>query len=583
MEKKITELYKKEGSIGKCVKKLYMGLIIKNFLLMGLCQGFLCSMSIVMYKIIVEAQTNNDTDERNKNLIILFSVLCALQILGSILKNYIACDLSRLSVRLKCGVIFAVYKKVLNISILNPSQHTESNVLNYMNVDAQKLEDAITKLSLLLEAFWLILYGFSICVWLISYNIAACFVSFFGLTLLTMSLYKLIFKYEVMVAIAKDKRTQLLKNIINNVKYIKTRVWENFYHSKIYQSREAELAAIDKSNFVFVVIVALAWYNPTISYLSTYASMLIFNLKFDVAIILAYVRIFSTILKGMGYIPTVVQFFIELKVSLDRINTYLDTDELDFSWIVQTKSNPETFPREKDNQPFAIEMDLGNFYWNKMDEKLMKERREKARRKRVAIRKMKFDGTATNDANLFLENGNENQSIRTVSYQNSYMTKSTMQGSLAKTSNPTLTQSLMSGASNEKLGFQIMDIDMLIPKGELVMIVGEIGSGKSSLFQAIMNEMAMKFQNPMPQLKLNGELFYVSQNPWLLNMTIKDNIILDKPYNQKKFEFAVKYSALDSDLRLFDEKEMRLITDGASNLSGGQRTRITLARALYQE
>jgi len=43
-----------------------------------------------------------------------------------------------------------------------------------------------------------------------------------------------------------------------------------------------------------------------------------------------------------------------------------------------------------------------------------------------------------------------------------------------------------------------MDIDMLIPKGELVMIVGEIGSGKSSLFQALMNEMNMKFQNPMP-------------------------------------------------------------------------------------
>lgn len=76
-----------------------------------------------------------------------------------------------------------------------------------------------------------------------------------------------------------------------------------------------------------------------------------------------------------------------------------------------------------------------------------------------------------------------------------------------------------------------MDMDMLIPKGELVMIVGEIGSGKSSLFQAIMNEMNLKFQNPRPSLKINGELFYVSQNPWLLNMTIKDNIILDKPFD----------------------------------------------------
>lgn len=88
-----------------------------------------------------------------------------------------------------------------------------------------------------------------------------------------------------------------------------------------------------------------------------------------------------------------------------------------------------------------------------MDEKLMKERREKSRRKKVAIRKMKFDGTTTNDAGLFAA-GNDNQSMRTVSVQNSVMTKSTMQsGSIVSKSNPTLTQSLMSGASNEKLGF----------------------------------------------------------------------------------------------------------------------------------
>lgn len=244
----------------------------------------------------------------------------------------------------------------------------------------------------------------------------ACIITFFGLTFITMSLYKVIFKYEVMVAIAKDKRTQLLKNIINNVKYIKTRVWENFYHSKIYQAREAELGAIDKSNFIFVVIVILAWFNPTISYLSTFASMLVFNYAFTPAIILAYVRIFSTILKGMGYIPVVVQFFIELKVSLDRINTYLDTDELDFSWINSPAEGKE--PQEDKSlgarQPFAIELDLGNFYWNKMDEKLMKERREKSRRKKVAIRKMKFDGTTSNDAGLFAA-GNDNQSMRTVS------------------------------------------------------------------------------------------------------------------------------------------------------------------------
>lgn len=342
-----------------------------------------------------------------------------MQVFGSFLKNYVSCDLSRLSVRVKCGLIFQVYKKVLNISILNPNEHTESNILNYMNVDSQKLEDAITKLSLLMESFWLIFYGFSICIWLTSYNIVACIITFFGFTAITMTLYKAIMKYEIMAAIAKDKRTQLLKNVVNNVRYIKTRAWENFYHSKIFQAREVELSAIDKSNFIFVVIVIMLWFNPTISYLSTFLSMLIFNFQFTPEIVLAYVRIFSTILKGMGNIPVVVQFFIELKVSLDRINTYLDTEELDFSWITNNGQNQDTLATEESvlnekKQPFAIEMDLGNFYWNKMDDKLMKERREHSRRKKVAIRKMKFDGATTGDATVFM-GGNDNQSMKTIS------------------------------------------------------------------------------------------------------------------------------------------------------------------------
>lgn len=573
-ESQIFELYKKKGSIGKSIISLFFWNLFKNFILMGLAQFLLCSMSVFMYLIIItRADSSIEREEKNMRYIYYFGGVLLSQVLGSILFNYITFDLSRLSVRLKSGVIFAIYKKLLRISVLNPSEHTEGNILNYINVDAQKLEDAITKLNLLFESFWLIVFGFTFCIFLVGYNIAACVIVFFSLTFLSMCFYKLIFKYEVAFMIAKDKRTQLLKNVVSNVKYIKTRVWENFYHSKIFISRNLELKAMSKSNFVFVIIVTLAWINPTASYLATFVSMLYFGFAFEPAKILAFMRIFVSILKGMGNIPNVVQFFIELNVSLNRLNTYFDAAEIDAEYCEKLPTGDEVF---------AIEMDLGNFYWNKMDEKIMEKRRERSRKRRVKIRKFE-KRLYHEDTNLAMGN----KSVRTVSVMKSTATGFTGQtGSTFRSKvslAPTLTRSLMSETGKEKVGFQIMDIEMLIPKGELVMIFGEIGAGKSSILYSILNEMNPKYSDPKPKLKIYGDIMYVSQKPWLLNMSIIDNIILDLPYDQERFERAIKLSALDSDIEMFEEGAERVLTDGASNLSGGQRTRVVLARAIYQE
>ena len=66
-------------------------------------------------------------------------------------------------------------------------------------------------------------------------------------------------------------------------------------------------------------------------------------------------------------------------------------------------------------------------------------------------------------------------------------------------------------------------------------------------------------------------------------MTVRENIVLEKPFIQEKFDRAIKMAALDSDLAMFDNGAERVISDGADNLSGGQRTRVALARAFYQE
>ena len=119
-------------------------------------------------------------------------------------------------------------------------------------------------------------------------------------------------------------------------------------------------------------------------------------------------------------------------------------------------------------------------------------------------------------------------------------------------------------------------------KGDLTVLIGKIGSGKSSLLYSLLGDMRIK-DLKKTSVVVNGTVGFLSQNPWLINGTVKENILLDKDLDPKKFSWAVKYSALDHDIKIWDEKEDHFIGENGAALSGGQKARIALARCLYQE
>ena len=130
-------------------------------------------------------------------------------------------------------------------------------------------------------------------------------------------------------------------------------------------------------------------------------------------------------------------------------------------------------------------------------------------------------------------------------------------------------------------GFSMSNINFRAEKGKLTVIIGKIGSGKSSLIHAILGEMGIR-DTSKTSIVVNGMIGFCSQKPWMINGTIKDNIVLDKAYDQIKFEWALKYSALEHDIKIWDDKEMHIVGESGAALSGGQKARIALARCLYQ-
>lgn len=123
------------------------------------------------------------------------------------------------------------------------------------------------------------------------------------------------------------------------------------------------------------------------------------------------------------------------------------------------------------------------------------------------------------------------------------------------------------------------DITLQIQPANLVAIIGPVGAGKSSLIQAILRELPAS----SGAIDINGVISYASQEPWLFSGTIRQNILFGQPMDKKRYREVVKRCALEKDFTLFANGDKTIVGERGQSLSGGQKARISLARAVYRE
>ncbi|KAI9475097.1 P-loop containing nucleoside triphosphate hydrolase protein [Coemansia mojavensis] len=127
--------------------------------------------------------------------------------------------------------------------------------------------------------------------------------------------------------------------------------------------------------------------------------------------------------------------------------------------------------------------------------------------------------------------------------------------------------------------FSLKPISLKIDQGMFVTVVGKVGSGKSSFLSALCGEMPLTSGTGA----INGSIGYVSQKPWIMNATIKDNILFGNKYEQARYIRIIHACALTEDLEQLPHKDMTEIGRQGINLSGGQKARLALARAIYND
>eukprot|EP01084_Bolivina_argentea_P242118 406274_1 len=128
--------------------------------------------------------------------------------------------------------------------------------------------------------------------------------------------------------------------------------------------------------------------------------------------------------------------------------------------------------------------------------------------------------------------------------------------------------------------FCLNNIDVRIKRGKLVAIIGSVGCGKTSLFQSILGEMNCIDGKISVNL---DEIVYCSQTPYIRNVTLRENIILELPFNEIIYKKCIVASALQFDLEKLPNSDNTLIGDEGVTISGGQKMRIAYARTLYRK
>lgn len=128
------------------------------------------------------------------------------------------------------------------------------------------------------------------------------------------------------------------------------------------------------------------------------------------------------------------------------------------------------------------------------------------------------------------------------------------------------------------------DVNLNIEKGELVAVLGETGCGKTCLINSIMGLMdKMPINNEENRFIINGTFSLASQIPWIMNETIRNNIIFHKIYDKKKYDKILELCQLEKDIDSFPGGDLTEIGANGANISGGQKARISLARCVYAD
>ena len=485
-----------------------------------------------------------------ETILFWFLVVWGISVSDSVIQGWVGVEQSRVVVRICGGMHGILFEKFLRIGVINPHEHDEGSIISYLQTDVMRLYMSMFGLSQFVTNVSNLLLSIAIGIIFFGWSFLVILVGLYVLGYANKKVLNKYFEHYMLYAGMKDKRLNLFKNVLKNISFVKIAAIENVFYQRIDQIRSDEVGHNVKVTFYNCLMDQIMTVGTALIIISFLILYFLLGKKFDVSTITILLRVFELLKDSLFGVPAGIGVLSSLRVNFSRLSCFLESKELDSGRV---RLGADSGSR------YGVEIKNGCFYW---DKKMSKEEAE-------AIKKTKMEAAKKSKKKAKDQQGDDAQGyeLKETLLTGDYQQSQARQGRIAEIGD----------------GRFVLDkVNFRAEKGKLTMVIGKIGSGKSSLLYSILGETRIgDFERT--KVQINGSVCFMGQNPWLVSGTVRDNILLDKEFDRERFDWAIKYSALDHDLRIWDLGEEHLIGESGSALSGGQRARVVLARCLYQE
>ncbi|XP_050078062.1 ATP-binding cassette sub-family C member 4-like [Anopheles maculipalpis] len=440
--------------------------------------------------------------------------------------------------KVRIAVCSVIYRKALRLSRTALGDTAPGKVVNLLSNDVNRFDIV----SVFLHSMWsapLLAIVIGILLY-IEIGVAGLIgmVVIFIVTPIQSYTGKLTSRFRLQTALRTDERIRLMDEIISGIQVIKMYAWERPFAKLIRHARQMELKIVRKSAYVRGLYMTFLLFTTRTALFCTMMAMALLGDDLTAAkvfVIATYFGILANTMSAM-FVRGIAEI-AEAMVAMRRLQRFLEFEEREADALPDSKSR------------LLAEFGLNGDATEK--QRLIESETQLPPTIAVSMKGVTARWGAVRKQEDFPRKGEKqaNGGLKAIADETDEIPPTTL--------------------ANLNIDFR---------KGLLIGVIGPVGAGKSSLLQAILRELPLEAGCVVTQ----GKFAYVSQEPWVFSGTVRQNILFGQPMEKERYDSVVRACALVTDFEQLPDGDRTMIGERGAALSGGQKARISLARAVYR-